>query len=1518
MRKSLIPVIFLVILTSLQSFGQEGDKAWEVLLRAGNKLYDQKQYVQAIEEYKKAASEAEKSSGTNSYEYAFVQYYIGLVYSNTGSYSESVPYLEKAAAGFAKSKGKESKLYQGALFSLAGAQSKIFDLPNAEKNYLEALSLARKIFGPNSGEEGQVLLELEDFYYNSGQTDKMKNAQGKVQEYYKKSIFANESSKGANDKDVNALYFNYGSWLRKIGQHKEAGDAFAKSAAITKILEGEKSYSFFNVSWYAGLSYYLSKELSLSLKYYEPAIAPAKELFETGKVDRESYLWFIEDASKPYQDLGKADPAMMLLNEAIALREKTETLKNNKSYSDDLSRSIDLSVMLGKAELADGYYLKKLKATDPDSAGYSVVIARWTSFLSKNQLSGSFEKVEKEGLSYLQYKESKNQKDLNYADVLNTLSRIAMKRKDYQKAIKGLKESQAIVEKKAGKETFFYIQVSSSIVEAQTLGKLYTSETDKAVEEIMALSTKVFLPAYPDDYSESVELAAEYYLTANKMDAAEAVLLEGVKKLQPGHGWDDKNVIVLSAALRGVVKKTGHTDKISFMPAEMSEQQGQVVVNELGLQEGMQDADMIGKYVEKGQYPQAVALFEKNYSVISAYFINKKDYTTLIQMQSVMAKYYKEIGELKQAEDLLFKSYDLAKQFLGEKNQVYIVSLTSIGEFYETTGSDGRAQQYYDKAIRLVNAADLDQKGKDELYYLILFKIGNLYSRNGFYEDADKYLNQAGDYYYEVSGKESLDYAYVLSSLARLYMRESLYYDSERLYRMALPTVEKLKGKDGLDYAELSSGLASALQLMGNYTEAEPLYIRALEITAGTLGKKSQRYIALLGDLAMLYTDMGKFDKAAPIFTELNSSMIYKVRNFFPALSEREKTGFYNTMRPRIDMYNAFVIKSGSRYSGDMYDLQLTTKGLLFRSTKKVREAILSSNDSTSIRLYKQWQAKKNTMVRIYQMSAEEKKVANIDQAKLEQEINDLEKLLTSRSELFGKSVAASSSTVTWRDIQKSLKSGEAAVEMVRLIDAAPVYTFEYIGKGLQYDSVGPQKPCKITGIVSDRTSAHKAGLIPGDQILEINGIATTGKSMSQLEEMFAAPVTNLLVLKFAGGQKIKVALKPDSVFTRTIEKMPRYAALIISPGLAAPELVVLANGTELEGKYAKYYQNMIKLKGKDELSYLQYWDKIAQHLKGISKVYFSADGVYNSINLNTLYNSASGKYLVDEMNIRLLANTAEIIGLGHGKIALNNMSAALIGFPDYYSQGSGTTTANAPEKNRTDFTALRSDTTQRFMSGNKVSELPGTKTEIEKIEATLTANKVKVMKHVSASASEDNLKKLNSPSILHIATHGFFLTQTSASESNERGITGVSNALMNENPLLRSGLLFAGAGNTISGTSVNSSEDGILTAYEAMNLSLDKTQLIVLSACETGLGEIRNGEGVYGLQRSFKAAGAKTILMSLWKVNDQATQQLMTEFYSNLAATGDKYESFRKAQVKLKETFPDPYYWGAFIMVGE
>ncbi len=181
---------------------------------------------------------------------------------------------------------------------------------------------------------------------------------------------------------------------------------------------------------------------------------------------------------------------------------------------------------------------------------------------------------------------------------------------------------------------------------------------------------------------------------------------------------------------------------------------------------------------------------------------------------------------------------------------------------------------------------------------------------------------------------------------------------------------------------------------------------------------------------------------------------------------------------------------------------------------------------------------------------------------------------------------------------------------------------------------------------------------------------------------------------------------------------------------------------------------------------------------------------------------------------------------------------------------------------------------------------------------------------YLANQADEAIVKGLKNADILHIATHGFFLGDAEKFDKDNAD-------KFRENPLLRSGLLLKDAEKGMRGE-ILEGEDGVLTAQEAINLNLDDTELVVMSACETGLGEIKNGEGVYGLQRSFQQAGAKTILMSLWKVDDTATQEVMTLFYNNLVAGKTKRQAFDDAQETLYKKYKNPYFWGAFVMVGE
>jgi CHAT domain-containing protein len=355
------------------------------------------------------------------------------------------------------------------------------------------------------------------------------------------------------------------------------------------------------------------------------------------------------------------------------------------------------------------------------------------------------------------------------------------------------------------------------------------------------------------------------------------------------------------------------------------------------------------------------------------------------------------------------------------------------------------------------------------------------------------------------------------------------------------------------------------------------------------------------------------------------------------------------------------------------------------------------------------------------------------------------------------------------------------------------------------------------------------------------------------------------------------------------------YAALLVDKSMKAPVLVVL-DGNALEKTAITSYRKALKARVNDEVSYGYFWEPLKKYLPAAQKIYFSPDGVYQQINLNTLKNPLTQKYLLDETDIRLVSNAGDLL---QQHLVSAHKQAVIFSFPDYGN----------PVKASTDST--------RTPGFPELKELPGTLAEADSVSQVLLENKWKVTVLTRSQASESAIKLVSRPGVLHIATHGFFLKDV---KDNTRNLGMESDVLM-QNPLLRSGVIMAGAASYASDPGSDPSrDDGILTAYESAGLDLSGTELVVLSACETGLGEILNGQGVYGLQRSFRVAGAGAVLMSLWKIDDHATQQLMVLFYKEWIKdpAAGKQLALRKAQQALRQQFPQPYFWGAFILVGD
>jgi CHAT domain-containing protein len=334
-----------------------------------------------------------------------------------------------------------------------------------------------------------------------------------------------------------------------------------------------------------------------------------------------------------------------------------------------------------------------------------------------------------------------------------------------------------------------------------------------------------------------------------------------------------------------------------------------------------------------------------------------------------------------------------------------------------------------------------------------------------------------------------------------------------------------------------------------------------------------------------------------------------------------------------------------------------------------------------------------------------------------------------------------------------------------------------------------------------------------------------------------------------------------------------QYVALLLTKN-QQPKMVVIGEAHELESKMAVYYKNAVKNRIDESLTYQKFWSPIQGALGDANEVFVSLDGIYNAININSLRNE-NNQFLLDLLTIDILPNT-KVLAKGD-RLKTQNKAYVLIGNPDF--------------------------------ANTTITPLPGTAKELKAIQELLGNADTKVLS--AAMATEEGIKEIDNPKVLHIATHGFFL----GAQANTNSIA-VTRSIGRSNPLMRSGLLMTGAGKPPSNELKERMSDGILTAYEAMNLKLQNTDLVILSACETGSGEVVNGEGVYGLSRAFTIAGAKHLIMSLWKVDDQATMELMTLFYKEWLQNGDLKGAFVKAQKQLKIKFKDPYYWASFVMV--
>ena len=387
------------------------------------------------------------------------------------------------------------------------------------------------------------------------------------------------------------------------------------------------------------------------------------------------------------------------------------------------------------------------------------------------------------------------------------------------------------------------------------------------------------------------------------------------------------------------------------------------------------------------------------------------------------------------------------------------------------------------------------------------------------------------------------------------------------------------------------------------------------------------------------------------------------------------------------------------------------------------------------------------------------------------------------------------------------------------------------------------------------------------------------------------------------------------------IDKMPisefRYGVFVLGHNYDSPIFIALDDIKVVNGVF--HYENSDPLfinelyTTHNKELYNLLWKPLLPYLNGVHTIYYSLVGPLNDLNFDVLCGE-DGKMLSERHRMIRVSSTANLkteesekylSSVLYGNIRYDESVTDMADASSAYSIFTGTEIN--PEL------SLRSENDR-----GRWGPIPSTKKEIDNIEELFEKIGIRTSVLEGKDANEESFKSLNgkSPEILHLATHGFVLNTPQRAEGNKFvGLTNVYS--QKESYMMWAGIMLAGGNNIWQGNfNLKNVEDGILTADEISRLDLSKTKLVVLSACETAKGMIDPVDGVYGLQRAFKMAGVETIVMSLWKVQDDATSLLMTQFYAYLTKGNEKHQALWKAMMDVKEKYKDPYYWAGFIML--
>jgi len=896
--------------------------------------------------------------------------------------------------------------------------------------------------------------------------------------------------------------------------------------------------------------------------------------------------------------------------------------------------------------------------------------------------------------------------------------------------------------------------------------------------------------------------------------------------------------------------------------------------------------DLAGLYWSQGRYTEAEPLFHQALEMRKQFL--GQEHPDVASSLNNLAFLYSSQGRYSEAELLYRQALDMRKQFLGQEHPDIASSLNNLGVLYKNQGKYAEAEPLYRQVLEMRKRL-LGQEHPDVASSLN--NLAGLYSSQGKYAEAEPLFRQALEMRKQFLGQEHPDVATSFNDLAVLYESQGRYAEAEPLFRQALEMRKQFLGQEHPDVASSLSNLAFLYSNQGRYTEAEPLFRQALEMRKRLLGQEHPDVATSLNNLAGLYWIQGRYEEAEPLFRQaLDMWRLLGKEHPDVATSLNNLAALYSSQgeyeeaeplfRQALEMRKRLLGEEHPNVVNSLSNLAALywSQGKMSLAIENFTQALAIEETNLAYNIFAGFERQKRNFL-------ERKEIKNTDDINLSLHLNSVPNNPQAADLAFNIILQRKGRVLNFfaNSLQKLRQSLEPKdKELLNELTAA--YS--------QLANLIYNRPKELP---LEQYKAQVASL--EEQVRELEGdLSQRSKrfrkefqtpNRESIQELIPADTTLLEFAKY----------RPVNPKTRRGGN-PRYAAYILTPQ-GEPQGIDLGEAETIEEAITLFQEDISDPETpKEQLQEsARNLDKLV--MEPVRKLF--GDSKHILLAPQAALNLIPFEALVDEEERFLVENYAfTYLTSGRDLLKLTNSDPSqepplIIANPNFEVP------AEIAGGEEVEQLVSSINTRSIDLSQTRFPSLLGTKDEGEAIGLKLGVTPL-----MNRQATEAAIKNSNSPEILHIATHGFFKS-SNQSELEER--------TYQDNPLLLSGLVLAGFRKEQSG----SNEDGILTAQEVSALDLVGTKLVVLSACDTGLGKLDAGEGLYSLRRALVIAGAESQLISLWKVEDNATKELMIAYYDKLLANQGRSEALRQTQLEMLkgEEYAHPYYWAAFIPSG-